>query len=136
MEERKRGDSTCMISVRTLGTSEKKKSTNTPATAPKDAAVTPLDRWNEFASARSCGTCGLSPGGRVYKRVKGDEGRGLYLPCSSAKNARRCGAGRGWRDGDHVQFQCSTGPDAMEIGLDFITATPQVSFVASPFFFL
>lgn len=40
----KKGDGgrTCIMSMRTLGTSEKKKSPKIPATAPKDAAVTPL----------------------------------------------------------------------------------------------
>lgn len=44
------GDSTCMISVRTLGTSEKKKSTNTPATTPNDPAVIPLRGGSERVS--------------------------------------------------------------------------------------
>lgn len=44
--ERGGRDSTCMISLRTLGTSEKKKRAKTPATPPKDAAVIPLF-WGE-----------------------------------------------------------------------------------------
>lgn len=37
-----RGKRTCIISVRTLGTSEKKVRAKIPATAPNDAAVAPL----------------------------------------------------------------------------------------------
>lgn len=38
------GKRTCMISVRTLGTSEKNVRAKIPATTPNDAAVTPLLR--------------------------------------------------------------------------------------------
>lgn len=39
-----RGRRTCIMPVRTLGTSLKKKSAKMPATVPKEAAVSPLIR--------------------------------------------------------------------------------------------
>lgn len=50
-----------MISLRTLGTSEKKKSANIPATAPNEAAVTPL---RERGSVRFCPGWGFAVGGK------------------------------------------------------------------------
>lgn len=50
-----RGKRTCMMSVRTLGTSEKKKSANTPATRPNDPAVVALCLEREPSARRISG---------------------------------------------------------------------------------
>lgn len=117
-----KGGRTCIMSLRTLGMSEKKKSAKIPATVPKDAAVTPLfgDEERELISLWIlCSICALGKGIRDGEFGARDKGMTLVWDPNALEQGRS--AGFDFQKKSHIQSQRLPRRDAMNIRLDLIT---------------